>query len=84
MADLLGVMMLLSLVLWFVSPEESFWLWCFLGSAVGLIMCPTPEERDIRRQVRKVERVRRERERLLQEMSWRDRQQRQHGRGEWL
>jgi len=82
MIDLFQVLFLVSLVMAFFG-DTSFWLWCLLGSTIGWIVWPTQEDREIRRQVRKLERIRRDRQRLLDEIRLRG-ERPDRAPGDWL
>ena len=63
--------------------DDGSWILWLLAGAVALGLWPTPEDRELRRQVRKLDRARRERERLLREMG-RGEDRFGRGRGDWL
>ena len=63
--------------------DDGSWIWWVVIGAIACVFWPTPEERDMRRQVRKGERIRREQEKQLNEFSRRDPQSRR-GPGDWL
>ena len=63
--------------------DDGSWIWWVLIAVLAYVLWPTPEERDMRRQVRKGERIRREQEKQLNEFSRRDPQSRR-GPGDGL
>jgi hypothetical protein len=63
--------------------DDGSWIWWVLIAAVAYVLWPSPEERDIRRQVKKAEEIKREREKLLKEWT-RQNPQSRRGPGEWL
>jgi hypothetical protein len=82
MIDLFQVLFLVPLVM-ALFGDTSFWLWCLFGSFVGQLVWPTEEDREIRRQVRKLERISRNRQRALDEIRLRE-ERPGRGPGDWL
>jgi hypothetical protein len=63
--------------------DDGSWIWWVVIGAIACVFWPTPEERDMRRQVRNLERIRREREKQMTELSRRPPQS-GRGPGDWL
>jgi hypothetical protein len=85
MIDLLQVLIVGSLVMCFASSDPGFWVCCLVASAIGLACWPSPDERDLRRALRKREQVvRRERERLQSEIARLNQRGSRRDAGDWL
>jgi hypothetical protein len=83
MLNVFGVLLLVSIVMWFGSGGNNSWAWWLLVSVIGLCIWPSPEDREIRRQLRKLEAIRRQRENMLNEMARRSAQPHRDS-GDWL
>jgi hypothetical protein len=53
--------------------DDGSWIWWVLAGLAAVAFWPSPEDREIRRQIRKLEMAKRERERLVSEIERRDR-----------